>query len=96
MRRVLLLSAAAVMVLVPGGTSVFAAFFPRQGRILPFGFWVFWLLLSVWITLDAPVVVDWLTPPYRGSHQCAAYARWGIMLGMINIAWSVAEIVLLG
>jgi len=96
MRRVLLVSAAAVMVLVPGGGSTFAAFFPREGRILPVGFWVLWLLFSLWITLDAPLVVDWLTPAHRGSHQCAAYARWGIALGAINIAWSLAEILLLG
>jgi hypothetical protein len=41
-------------------------------------------------------VVDRLTPPHRGSHQNAAYARWGTALGMINIACGVAEIVLLG
>lgn len=96
MRRVLLLSAAAVLVLVPGGAGVFAAFFPNQGRILPVGFWVLWLLLSLWTTFYAPVVVDRLTPRHAGSHQCAAYARWGIALGIINIAWSVAEIAWLG
>ncbi|HYN15705.1 MAG TPA: hypothetical protein VES66_07955 [Terriglobales bacterium] len=96
MRRVLFLSAAAVMVLIPGCAGVFAAFFPRHDRILPGGFWVLWLLLSLWATFYAPVVVDRLIPQDVGSHQSAAYTRWGIGLGLINIAWSVAEIVLLG
>jgi hypothetical protein len=96
MRRMVLFSAAAAMVLVPGCAGVFTAFFPRYGRILPVGFWVLWLLLSLWATFYAPVVVDRLTPQDRGSHQCAAYVRWGIGLGIINIVWSLAEIVLLG
>jgi len=96
MRRALLLSAAAVMVLVPGGAGICTAFFPRQGRILPVGFWVLWLMVSLWATFYAPMAVDRLTPPHRGSHQSAAYARWGIALGIINIVWSVAEIALLG
>ncbi len=96
MRRVLLLTAAAVMVLVPGGAAIGTAFFPRQGRILPLGFWVCWLLVSLWAAFYAPAVVDRLTPPHRGSHQYAAYARLGIALGVINMVWSVAEIVLLG
>ncbi len=96
MRRVRLLSAAAVLVLVPGGSGVFAAFFPNQRRILPAGFWALWLLLSLSTTFYAPVVVDRLTPRNAGSHQCATYARWGIALGIINIAWSVAEIMWLG
>jgi len=96
MRRVLLLSAAAVMFLVPAGAGVYAAFFPRESRILPVGFWVLWLLVSLWATFYAPVVVDRLTPESLGSHRCAAYARWGIALGIVNVAWSVAEIVILG
>jgi len=96
MRRVLLLSAAAVMALIPAGAGVYAAFFPRESRLLPVGFWVLWLLVSLWATFYAPVVVDRLTPRSLGSHRCAAYARWGIALGIVNIAWSVAEIVILG
>jgi hypothetical protein len=96
MRRVLLLSAAAVMVLVPGSAGVYTVFFPRRGRILPVGFWVLWFMVSLWATFYAPMAVNRLTPPHRGSHQSAAYARWGIALGLINMVWSVAEIVLLG
>ena len=96
MRRVLLLSAAAVMAMIPAGGGVYAAFFPRQSRILPVGFWALWLLVSLWATFYAPVVVDRLTPQSVGSHRCAAYARWGIALGIVNIACSVAEIALLG
>jgi len=96
MRRALLLSAAAVMVLVPGVGAVSTALFPRQGRILPVGFWVLWLLVSLWTTFYAPGAVDRLTPDHRGSHQCATYARWGITLGVINMLWSVAELLLLG
>jgi len=96
MRRVLLLSAAAVMLLVPAGGSLYAAFFPRQDRILPVGFWVLWLLISLWATFYAPIVVDRLTPKNFGNHRCAAYARWGIALGILNLAWSVTEILLLG
>lgn len=84
------------MVLVPGLAAVSIAFFPRQGRILPVGFWVLWLLISLWATFYAPIAVDWLTPAHRGTHQCATYTRWGIALGMINMLWSVAEILLLG
>lgn len=82
MRRVLLFSATAVMVLVPGSAGVFTAFFPRHDRILPAGFWVLWLLLSLWATFYAPAVVDRLIPQDGGSHQCAAYTRWGIALGI--------------
>ncbi|HUP03900.1 MAG TPA: hypothetical protein VMU19_07925 [Bryobacteraceae bacterium] len=96
MRRALLLSVAAVMVLVPGGAGVCTAFFPSQGRILPVGFWVLWLMVSLWATFYAPGAVERLMPPHRGSHQSAAYARWGIALGVINMLWSVAEIVFLG
>ena len=96
MRRALLISAAAVMVLVPGVGAVSTALFPRQGRILPVGFWVLWLLVSLWTTFYAPIAVNWLTPSHQSSHQCAAYARWGITLGIINVLWSVAELLLLG
>jgi len=96
MRRVLLLSAAAVMALIPAIAAAYAAFFPRQTRILPVGFWVLWLLVSLCVTFYSPLAVDRLTPETQASHRCAAYARWGIALGLINIAWSVAEIVLLG
>jgi len=92
----LLLFAAAAMVLVPGSAGVFTAFFPRHDRVLPVGFWVLWLLLSLGATFYAPVVVDRLTPQHGSSHQCAAYVRWGIALGIINIVWSLAEIGLLG
>jgi hypothetical protein len=89
---VLLVCAAAVLVLVPGGASFYAAFFPRHGRILPVGFWVLWLLLSLWTMFYAPVVVNRLTSHNTASHRRAAYARWGIALGIINIAWGMAEI----
>ena len=96
MRRALLLSAAAMMVVVPAGAGLTTAIYPRQARILPLGFWVLWLLVSLWATFYAPNAVDRLTPSHQGSHQCAAYARWGIALGVINMLWSVAEILLLG
>jgi len=96
MRRVLLLSAAVVLALIPAIAGLYTAFFPRQSRILPVPFWVLWLLVSLSVTFYAPLAVDRLTPQFEPSHRCAAYARWGIALGLINIAWSVAEIVLLG
>jgi hypothetical protein len=96
MRRALLFSAAVTMILVPGGAGLCTAFFPNQGRILPVGFWVLWLMVSLSATFYTPAAVDRLMPPHRGSHQSAAYARWGIMLGVINMLWSVAEIVFLG
>ena len=96
MRRALLLSAAAVLMAVPGVGAVSTAFFPRQDRILPVGFWALWLLVSLWTMFYAPIAVDRLTQPHGSSHQCATYAKWGIALGMINIAWSVVEILLLG
>ena len=96
MRRLLLLSAAVVMFLIPAIGGAYAAFFPRQSRIFPVTFWVLWLLVSLCATFYAPVAVDRLTPEIHASHRCAAYARWGIALGLINLAWSVAEIVVLG
>ena len=96
MRRALLFSAAAVLMAVPGVGAVSTALFPRQGRILPVGFWVLWLLASLWATFYAPIAVDRLTSSHQGSHQCAAYVRWGITLGIINVLWSVAEILLSG
>ena len=53
-------------------------------------------MVSLWATFCTPAAVERLMPPHRGSHQTAAYARWGIMLGVINMLWSVAEIVFLG
>lgn len=94
MRRAVLLSAAAVLILVPGGTAFWMAFFPHQPAILPIGFWILWLLLSLAATLYAPVLVDRLTPEYGGNRECAIYARWGIALGIINVAWSTAEVLL--
>ena len=88
----LLVSAAAVLVLVPGGTGFHAAYFPRHRGIFPVGFWVLWLLSSLCTMFYAPVVVDRLTSHHTASHRCAAYARWGIALGIINIAWSMVEI----
>jgi hypothetical protein len=88
---VLLVCAAAVLVLLPASTGFYAAYFPRQGRVLPVGFWVLWLLLSLLTMFYAPVV-DRLTSRNTASHRRAAYARWGIALGIINIAWSIVEI----
>jgi len=96
MRRLSLLLAAAVSVLVPFGSAAFAAFFPRQGRLFPIWFWVLWLLVSVWVTFYAPVIVDHLTAPNARSYSCTVYARWGIVLGLINLVWSIFEIVWLG
>jgi hypothetical protein len=94
MRRALLLLAAAVLVVVPAGTAFCAAFYPNRCRILPVAFWVIYLLVSLWTIFYSPVMVDRLTSRHAGSnHQGAAYARWGIALGIINLAWSVAEMV---
>ena len=84
------------MVLVPAVASAYAAFSLRQTRLLPVTFWVAWLLVSLCVTFYAPAAVDRLTPPTQPSHRCAAYARWGIALGIINLVCSVAEIVVLG
>jgi len=91
MRRVLLLFAAAVLILVPGCASVFAALSPRPRRILPVGFWALWLMVSLWTMFYAPALVDRLTSRNAGNHKRATYARWDIVLGIINIAWSVAS-----
>ena len=90
----LLLSATAVMVLVPGSAGVTTVLSFRRSHILPAGFWIIWLLLSLWATFYAPVAVDRLIAQDGGRR--AAYTRLGIALGLINIAWSLAEIVLLG
>ena len=96
MRRVLLLSAGAVMILVPAVSGFYAALFPRQSRILPMPFWLLWLVISLCVTLYAPAAIAHLTPSTQPSHRCAAYARWGVALGIINLVCSVAEIVVLG
>lgn len=96
MRRMLLVLAAVVLILVPSGAGAFAALSPHPRRILPVGFWVLWLLFSLWGMFYTPALVGRLTPRNAGNHRCAAYARWGIVLSIINIAWSVAEIAWLG
>jgi len=96
MRRLLLVSAAVILVLVPAGAGPFAAFSTRPQRILPVGFWILWLLLSLWTMFYSPVLVGRLTPRNAGNHHCASYGRWGIALALINIVWSLAEIVWLG
>ena len=95
MRRAVLLSAAVVLILVPGGAAFWMALFPHQPAILPIGFWIPWLLLSLAATLYAPVLVDRLTPEYGGNRECAIYARWGIVLGILNVVWSAAEVLLM-
>ena len=95
MRHALLLFVATVMVLVPGGTAICVALFPRREPILPLGFWVLWLLLSLCAIFYAPVIVDRLTPRTGSNRDCAIYARWGMRLGFINLAWSAAELLFL-
>jgi hypothetical protein len=83
------------MVLVPGCAAVCVALFPRQEPILPLGFWILWLLLSLGIIFYAPVIVDRLTPETGRNRECAIYARWGMRLGFINLAWSAVELLFL-
>lgn len=97
MRRMLLFSSAALLVIIPGGACVMAALSPRPRHTIPVGFWVIWLLLSLWSMFYAPAVVNRLIPRTADNHQRGlAYARWGITLSLINIVWSVVEIVWLG
>lgn len=94
MRRMLLFISAAILLLVPSVACVFAAFSSRPRRILPVGFWVLWLLLALWAMFYAPVAVNRLTSPHAANHRRGlAYARWGIVLSIVNILWSVLEIV---
>jgi len=59
-------------------------------------FWVLWLMVSLWAMFYAPAVVNRLASRAAADHKRAAYARWAIVLSLINIAWSVAEIAWLG
>ena len=94
MRRMLLFISGAILVLVPGGACVYAALSSSPRRILPVGFWVLWLLVALWALFYAPVVVNRLTSPQAANHhRGTTYIRWGIVLGVINILWSVIEIV---
>ena len=94
MRRMLLFSSAAILLAVPCGACVFATVSTRPRRILPVGFWVLWLLVGLWAMFYAPVVVNHLTLPNAANHRRGlAYARWGIALSIVNILWSVVEIV---
>ena len=52
-------------------------------------------MVSLGATFYASVAVERLLPPPRSSYKCAAYARWGVALAVINTAWGVAEIALL-
>jgi len=95
MQRAVLLSAAAVLVLVPGCAAVCVALFPHHDPILPFGFWLLWLVFSLCTILYAPAVIGRLTPKNGNHRQCAIYARWGMALGFINMAWSAVEVLFL-
>jgi hypothetical protein len=87
----LLLLAAALLVLVPCGSAV-AGHSSPSGRFLPAGFWIVWLLLSLMFTLYARLLVHRLMPPDEASHRSASYERWGILLGVLNVGWSLAQI----
>jgi len=94
MQRMLLFLSGAILMLVPVSACVFAVLSSSPSRILPVGFWVLWLLLALWALFYAPVVVNRLTSPNAANHRRGlAYIRWGIVLGLVNILWSVIEIV---
>jgi len=54
-----------------------------------------WLVLSLCTILYAPLLIDRLTPESGSHRECAIYARWGMALGFINMAWSALEILFL-
>ncbi len=95
MRRVLLLGAAAIMILVPVSTGAVLAFFPQETRWIPMWFWVAWFLFSVWAALDAPLRVQWLVPRHR-HHQSMRYGRVGMVLALGNVLWSIVAVIYLG
>ena len=96
MRRLLLPVAALLLILVPSVACLFVALSPYPRRILPVGFWVLWLIVSLWAMFYAPALVYRLTSRDVASYRGNVYIRWGIVLGLINIACSVAEIAWLG
>ena len=95
MRKVLLLSATAIMILVPVTTGTVLAFLPKEMRWIPMWFWVAWFLFSVWAALDAPARVEWLMPRHR-HHQLLRYAKTGMALAVGNVVWSIAALIYLG
>ena len=95
MRKVLLLGAAAIMVLVPLSTATVLALFPHEVTLIPAWFWMVWFLVSVWAALDAPLRVQWFVPAHR-HHQSARYGRVGMVLALGNVLWSIAAVIYLG
>jgi len=95
MRKVLLLGAAAIMVLVPVTTGAVLAFLPREVRWIPMWFWVAWFLFSVWAALDAPLRVELLLPQGH-RYQAIRYGRMGLALALGNVVWSIAAVIYLG
>jgi hypothetical protein len=95
MRKVLLLGAAAIMVLVPVTTGAVLAFLPKEVGCIPMWFWVAWFLFSVCAALDAPLRVVSLLPRNRG-YQSIRYGRVGMALALGNVVWSIAAVIYLG
>ncbi len=95
MRIALLCAAAAIMILVPVSTGTMLAAFPAEFRLIPPWLWVVWFLFSVWAVLDAPPRVEWLIPPDR-AYQSTRYGRWGMLLALANVVWSIVAVIYLG
>jgi len=95
MRKVLLLGAATIMILVPVTTGTVLAFLPKEVRWIPMWFWVAWFLFSVCAALDAPLRVEWLLPRGR-RYQAVRYGRMGLALALGNVVWSIAAVIYLG
>jgi hypothetical protein len=92
--RVLLLACAGALFLVPAVTAVIGALFPTGFRAIPLWVWIFWSLFSVWCALETPGRVDSLLPASR-RHRTAHYERWGMVLAIANVVYSVVTLICL-
>jgi len=96
MRGVVQISALAAMVLVPVGVGTLLATSPDQIRFIPVAFWLVWLVASLIVSLEAPRLVAWFSRSNHRMHGAIRYARWILVLGLMNLACSAAVLFFLG
>jgi hypothetical protein len=95
MQRALLSTIIGILFAVPLSTATLLLIFPAYVQAIPLAFWVIWLVISVLLTFNAPMLADWATPPKRGIHQAMEYAKWGTVLGLMNIGSGMAALLFL-
>ena len=95
MQRAVLAGIIGLLFLVPLMAATLLVILPAYVQAIPLVFWVVWLVISVLLTFNAPMIADWITPPKGGIHQAMQYAKWGTVLGLMNIGSGMAVLMFL-